>query len=218
MKTCDAKTRGGSACGQKAGWGTPHVGTGRCKLHGGLSTGGSGAPAGNKRAVTTGEYETIFADCLEEDELAIYAGIETDLLQQLDEKIRLSDIRIRRMLARIQRLGVRAFTVVERSTDEEEGSGGDDDDDGDGYFKRKRSEKERATLGQIQDVEEALTRVKREHRQLLALKHQILQAQPPEDDVDVSGYVDAISSAAKKLDWPAEIATQSDSAEVATDG
>lgn len=36
---CGAKTRGGTPCKQPAGWGTNHVGEGRCKLHGGKSTG-----------------------------------------------------------------------------------------------------------------------------------------------------------------------------------
>lgn len=35
MNTCDATTRAGSACKRPAGAGTDHVGTGRCKLHGG---------------------------------------------------------------------------------------------------------------------------------------------------------------------------------------
>ena len=35
MKQCGAKTRAGTPCKQKAGWGTDHVGQGRCKLHGG---------------------------------------------------------------------------------------------------------------------------------------------------------------------------------------
>lgn len=34
---CGAKTRQGRPCQQKAGWGTDHVGQGRCKLHGGKS-------------------------------------------------------------------------------------------------------------------------------------------------------------------------------------
>lgn len=35
---CGAKKRqGGGTCTQKAGWGTDHVGKGRCKLHGGVS-------------------------------------------------------------------------------------------------------------------------------------------------------------------------------------
>lgn len=35
MAKCGAKTRAGSPCLQPAGWGTEHVGSGRCKLHGG---------------------------------------------------------------------------------------------------------------------------------------------------------------------------------------
>jgi hypothetical protein len=32
---CHAKTRAGGRCKKPSGWGTDHVGTGRCKLHGG---------------------------------------------------------------------------------------------------------------------------------------------------------------------------------------
>lgn len=35
--SCGAKTRSGGSCGRPAGWGTEHVGIGRCKLHGGAS-------------------------------------------------------------------------------------------------------------------------------------------------------------------------------------
>lgn len=38
-KYCGAKTRAGTPCKRPAGWGTNHVGSGRCKLHGGRSTG-----------------------------------------------------------------------------------------------------------------------------------------------------------------------------------
>lgn len=34
---CGAKTRSGTPCTQRAGWGTDHPGVGRCKLHGGKS-------------------------------------------------------------------------------------------------------------------------------------------------------------------------------------
>ncbi len=37
MTVCGATTRKGSACQAKAGWGTPHPGQGRCKLHGGAT-------------------------------------------------------------------------------------------------------------------------------------------------------------------------------------
>lgn len=37
MAYCNAKNRAGQPCKRPAGWGTDHVGTGRCKLHGGKS-------------------------------------------------------------------------------------------------------------------------------------------------------------------------------------
>lgn len=33
--TCAARTRSGGACQRRAGWGTPHLGYGRCSVHGG---------------------------------------------------------------------------------------------------------------------------------------------------------------------------------------
>ena len=46
-KTCRAKTRKGTQCGRPAGWGTDHIGEGRCKLHGG------------KTPIKTGRYSKI---------------------------------------------------------------------------------------------------------------------------------------------------------------
>ena len=50
---CGAKTRQGDFCRQVAGWGTDHVGYGRCKLHGGASP---GPPKGNCNAWKHGFY------------------------------------------------------------------------------------------------------------------------------------------------------------------
>lgn len=49
---CGATKRDGSEgpCGLPAGWGTDHVGEGRCKLHGG----NAGAPSGNQNAAKHG--------------------------------------------------------------------------------------------------------------------------------------------------------------------
>lgn len=57
-KKCGAKTRAGTPCQQPAGWGTNHVGTGRCKLHGGSSTGprDKSKIRGNKNAETHGFF------------------------------------------------------------------------------------------------------------------------------------------------------------------
>jgi len=41
---CGAKTRDGTPCELPAGWGTDHVGWGRCKLHGGATPRGENSP------------------------------------------------------------------------------------------------------------------------------------------------------------------------------
>jgi len=66
--------------------------------------GGSGGPPRNKKAVTTGEYETIWMDALEEDEQDLVDQVDTDPIQQADEAIKLLSIRERRMLQRIGKL------------------------------------------------------------------------------------------------------------------
>lgn len=66
--------------------------------------GGEGGPIGNKKAVTTGEYETIWMDALEEDEQELVDQVNTDPVQQADEAIKLLTIRERRMLQRIGKL------------------------------------------------------------------------------------------------------------------
>lgn len=66
--------------------------------------GGPGGPFGNKKAVTTGEYETIWMDVLQEDEQELVEQVDTDPIQQADEAIKLLTIRERRMLQRIAKL------------------------------------------------------------------------------------------------------------------
>ncbi len=66
--------------------------------------GGAGGPPGNKKAVTTGEYEAIWLDALQPDEQELIAQVTTDPIQQADEAITLLTIRERRMLQRIQSL------------------------------------------------------------------------------------------------------------------
>ncbi len=45
---CGAKTRAGTPCAARRGWGTNHVGFGKCRLHGGTSP--SGTVAGQRQA------------------------------------------------------------------------------------------------------------------------------------------------------------------------
>lgn len=66
--------------------------------------GGAGGPPSNKKAVTTGEYETIWMGALEEDEQELVDQVDTETIQQADEAIMLLTIREHRMLQRIRSL------------------------------------------------------------------------------------------------------------------
>jgi len=57
-KACGAKTRAGTSCKQEAGWGTKHLGSGKCKLHGGAS---SGTGPNNTNAKKHGMYGRAIA-------------------------------------------------------------------------------------------------------------------------------------------------------------
>lgn len=98
---CKGTTRKGQPCGKPPGWGTSHNGTGNCRYHGGASP---GAPIGNKNAVTTGEYETIYVSALSESEQDLYERVETKPLPQIEMELKLVCVRIHRMLIRVRRL------------------------------------------------------------------------------------------------------------------
>ena len=64
--TCGAETRSGEPCKRRAGWGTKHVGKGRCKQHGGKDREKGGAPEGEDN----GNYDTgAFAEKIDADEI-----------------------------------------------------------------------------------------------------------------------------------------------------
>lgn len=107
---------------------------------------GGAAPKGNKNAVTTGEFETLLFDCLEPEEKWLANMVPADKEQLLLQEIRLLTVREHRMLRRIEDLKQADFTTVK---------------------KKKGIEKDHLTdlredegvLGQIQRIEDALTRV-----------------------------------------------------------
>lgn len=195
---CGAKTRAGTPCKRPAGWGTNHVGTGRCKLHGGRSP---GVP-GNKNALKTGQYESIFYDVLDDDERDIYAQMQVDLVAQLDEEIRIITIRERRMMQRIARLKEVEMTIVEESEQTEgEELRPVDEDHGNAVVvvtHKTTTAKRRGTLGQIQHIEEALTRVQAQKARLLELKHRI-EGGDGDEHPDLEGYVEALEGTAAEV-------------------
>ena len=152
---------------------------GRCRMHGGKST---GPPKGNKNALKTGEYETIWLDALEEEERVLFHAVDTDVLRQIDEEIRLITIRERRMLQRIERLRAAGdFTVVRHSIGIEKG-------------KKTDLREAEGTLGQIQAIEEALTRVQEKKAKLLELKHKIETANDQAEDPVDDGFLEALEA------------------------
>lgn len=66
---CGATNRNGDPCGLRAGWGTDHVGEGKCKLHGGASTGVSGPANGNWK-------HGLFSDVIREEDRETLRKIE----------------------------------------------------------------------------------------------------------------------------------------------
>ena len=76
MKKCGAKTKAGSKCQYQAGQGTDHLGTGRCRLHGGAS---KGAPKGNKNAQKHGIYSKLFSDAEMDAAKEMQGSVENEL-------------------------------------------------------------------------------------------------------------------------------------------
>lgn len=107
--------------------------------------GGTGPP-GNKNAVTTGEFETLLFDCLDSDERRLAETVPKDKEQLLFQEIQLLTVRERRMLRRIENLRQADFTTVKKKKGTEKDKWTD-------------LNEEHATLGQIQAIEDALTRV-----------------------------------------------------------
>ena len=67
------------------------------------NSGGPGAETGNKRAVTTGEYETILVNVLSEEEKNIYENLKIDNKKQcIEEEYKMLTIREYRILKRIK--------------------------------------------------------------------------------------------------------------------
>jgi uncharacterized protein YjcR len=79
---------------------------GRCRLHGGKSTGPkdkerkSKQMKGNKNALKTGEYETIAFETLSEEEKELYERVTTDPAKQVNGRYKILEIRTFRLMTR----------------------------------------------------------------------------------------------------------------------
>lgn len=165
---------------------------------------GGAAPEGNKNVVTTGEFETLLFDCLEPEEKQLAAAVPNDKEQLLFQEIQLLTVRERRMLKRIENLRQADFTTVKKKKGTEKDKWTDLDE-------------KHATLGQIQNIEDALTRVQARkqaaidslHRfgvddarleiELMKLDMAALKLGGQETEVEEDGFLEALNTEAGDL-------------------
>ena len=118
--------------------------------------GGSGAPEENKNAVVTGEYENIYKDVLEEDELELYENYEiNDAEQLLIEEYKILTIREKRMLQRIKDIKSRGKDMTINYIRNEKGKS------------TKTITDAEPTINLIQRIEDGLTRVQEAKRRCI---------------------------------------------------
>lgn len=187
---CGAENRNGEPCQLKAGWGTDHLGEGRCKFHGGLSTGPSKEKAkGNKNAVKTGEYESIVRSALSDEEKQKFDSVSTTVDDQLDEQIRTAVFREYRMMKRIAEASNKDFHTVEQKYKEGTTSEGPID---------VTENVEESNIELINRIEEALTRVQGKIARLINIKRKH-QKNEPDVNVDIDNYISALEGEAKEV-------------------
>lgn len=139
--------------------------------------GGTGPPE-NKNALKTGEFETLFFDCLDPDEQKLIQAVQPNKEQLLLQEIQLLTVRERRMLKRIESL-----KLLEQISDPEDDQGEDELEKappGMSVTKYKSGmEKGKPTLlreyegilSQIQSIEDALTRVQARRQRAIEALH-----------------------------------------------
>jgi phage terminase small subunit len=176
--------------------------------------GGTGPP-GNKNALKTGEFEALFFNTLEPEERRLIVAMPTDKESLLLHEIQLLTVREKRMLQRIEDVrtaaesgkdgeSVPGMTIVKRQ------SGIDKD-------KETDLKEYQGKLGQIQAIEDALTRVQARkqkaidslHRfgfdearlEMELLKLEIMSAKLGGQDTDPAddGFLDALNAEAGAL-------------------
>jgi hypothetical protein len=118
VKYCGAKKKlSTKTCMHPAGWGTDHIGTGKCKLHGGsLVT----AQKGNQHARKHGIYSTIFKT----DELDEAA----EMVGSVDTELAIARLQLRNLLELQQKQGDQIVIdqVEERTLSAEGRDGGEE--------------------------------------------------------------------------------------------
>lgn len=131
------------------------------------NSGGPGAGEGNKNAVTTGEYETLFFDVLNDDEKALYQNIEiTNKKNCVETDYKMLSVREYRILKRIKELQDKEKEMnIERIVKRQ-------------YSSSNSNETETVTeainiVNPLQKLEDALTRILDAKRKCLDTLHRM---------------------------------------------
>lgn len=95
MKKCGAKTKAGKKCQHPAGHGTDHVGSGKCRIHGGTS---KGASKGNKFAQKHGIYSRLFSD----DEMSA----AKEMQGSIENELAIARLQLMKLLQEQQKAGI----------------------------------------------------------------------------------------------------------------
>ena len=136
--------------------------------------GGTGPP-GNKNAIKTGEFEALFFDCLESDEQQLIQKVQPNKEQLLLQEIQLLTVRERRMLKRIETLKNIEQTAADENWESEEQVPAGMSVTGyrSGIEKGKPTvlKEYEGILGQIQSIEDALTRVQARRQRAIEALH-----------------------------------------------
>lgn len=175
---------------------------------------GGAAPEQNKNAVKTGEFETLFFDVLDPEEQNLISMVQPDKEELLLQEIQLLTVRERRMLKRIEAIKdavesvddkvVDGMTAVKIQIGVEKG-------------KMTDLKEYQGKMGQIQSIEDALTRVqaRRQHAigmlhrfgmddakmelELMRVELEIARRDPSGTEVADDGFLDALNAGASEL-------------------
>lgn len=119
---CGGKTRNGGKCKQRAGWGTGHVGDGRCKLHGGASPRGVDSPH-----YIHGRYTPYASVNLGEkidrleghelldlaDELQMQRALIGEYLERYPDKVQMTEHTIGTIISWLNQIGVTVQRIIQ---------------------------------------------------------------------------------------------------------
>lgn len=175
---------------------------GKCYMHGGKSTGPKDREAhsqsqkGNtNNKPTTGEFEHIGFDTMTDEEKFLLESMNVQVKVLIDHEIQLMTLREYRMMKRIQALMDVEDGMTLVRVEEERGTSA--------HIRKRtnlRKETREGVLGQIQAIEDALTRLQGKKARIIEMKYNIEQGTgSPQDTSGIEKFLKALNGAAKNV-------------------